>query len=74
VSLWRGQYGVTLAAAVACVLEGTMTPLPPTLITGYKEVDLALESVPDEAALRQRAESTSGYEQRARNPACPGYP
>lgn len=58
------QYGVTLAAAVACVLEGTMTPLPPTLITGYKEVDLALESVPDEAALRQRAESTSGYEQR----------
>lgn len=58
------QYGATLASAVSCVLEEPMAPLPSTLIANYKEVDLTLESVPDEASLRQRAESASGYEKQ----------
>lgn len=58
------QYGVTLAAAVTCALEEPMTALTPQLKTVYEETDLALETVPDETALRQRAENASGYEQR----------
>lgn len=63
VSLAR-QYGTTLAAAVARVLEDPMTPLASRLFVAYREVDLPLETAPTEEFLRERAAGASGYEQR----------
>jgi len=58
------QYGATLAAAVARMLEEPMAPLASKLAVAYREVDLPLESAPTEETLRERAAAASGYEQR----------
>jgi hypothetical protein len=45
-------YGQRLAAAVAEVIEGTPSPLEPTLKTAYREVDLPLENLPSVKSLQ----------------------
>lgn len=58
------QYGATLAAAVARVLEDPMTALEPRLATTYNEVDLALAPAPGIDELRKQAETAAGYQER----------
>lgn len=62
VSLAR-QYGEELAAAVGSVIEENLTPLSSDLKTGYKEIDLALNSPPSKEALEKLfLESKSAYQ------------
>lgn len=58
------QYGLTLAAAVARVLEEPMIPLPSILKCRYEEIDLPLEAPPNLEQMEQQIVTTSGYEQR----------
>lgn len=56
------QYGATLAAAVARVLEEPMAPLESRLQTAFDTVSLDLAEAPDTDALAARIENSSGYE------------
>lgn len=58
------QYGRTLAAAVARVLDEEMPVLPSRISTAYTEIPLPLSAPPAKEELSRMAEELSGYQKR----------
>ena len=55
------QYGGQLAGAVCAVLGGELRPVRSELTTSYREIDLALDPLPDREQLTQDAQSTDQH-------------
>ncbi len=56
------EYGGRLAAAVDAVLQGKMQPITGSLRTTYREIPLALDTLPTMDELQKQASSTNRYE------------
>lgn len=56
------KYGAELAGAVTKVLNAPMPKLPATLVTKYREIDLALVDLPDKKSLLASAKDPNKYE------------